>query len=1091
MDGVRKRFMQAWTIRFLGLWLGLTAACGLASAAGGEQLYFVAQVAPVGSMTASGQQQIGVYLRWDVVEGALPADLKTFKLLRNGTDLVTLPAQGMMPDDQIAALYQGGGQQRRLLESLSWLREQAAAEQPPAEIRASDLPGQIRQRAQADEFWAMLASRVDFNIARARYRGYLDREPEPGVNRYELQGIDSAGDKVVLGQAEVDSQARRRVSAADDFRQVMLGQCDAPEAGKDHGVVALTWDHGGAENPTDRYANTLLITGYDLYRSVQPLTEEGAPPLDIAALAATSPHAPDGTPQLPDLERVNQQPIMIHDRAGLDPNYAQFMESAEDVAAAGLKPGDRRAYYLVPRDFTGNYGPSRALAVTVPDRRPPPAPWAVEVETHDGDGRFSLVWDAVNLLNYHRSHADGRQYCNLDSARAEGVLRYVSAGQRCGVDPQIEVPLDVRDYRVYRFESYQAAAAFRDSDGDGFSDADERAAGPAHSCSPALRPTGARNYLVSGGYDERRFDDGRSQILFHDDYLAERRSEVVWYRVASVGAGGQVSALSAPVRGHFPDRRLPPTPVLGQDLSLVVETGCFHGVQYVSDDAALPLARDVSGDARRVRFACGQTEFTLPLRADGHGGAGATPSASQCQSLRTTACDINDGALVFFMGNLGQVLGVGLASPKALEACAASGVSEERLELQTDRCGERAVEAGDVLSSPPTLRITSPQCFAVYREIDGEDYKIDTVCGHSASVDYGAADFGQGDMVCLSVAAQNDNARTSPKLRLPCFTVLAHGDRPAPPQPLELSFHGESADVVWQLPEERVTATVLEWQRPGDDGRRSDTVAHPGARGGEPRKHSVEIGPEPAGGDWQEEWCVRARVVGQALDADQSGVLSDWSAPLCAARLPTGQAASPYLPWPGIPRPPSGPALDALYLGTDHVPIVRVSEPVQFDQDCDVSTPPVCDVGQWGEGKGCLDQAPGQLICYADHIADPLCGPLRRAGAGHMGFVAYRQSRPLGGGEADDFVQVSPLIEGLYCSSSRSVRNTTAQLVDPYVKLMSFADAQQPWQGNLLVFVDRYPHVPGREYNYQFVYFSADGEIVETRTTPQWLAVPE
>jgi hypothetical protein len=1091
--------------RFL---LGLSLLIGvnsMAAATGSEQIYFVAKVAPVGSLSSPGQQQIGVYLRWDVVEGSLPTDLARFQLERNNQQLLDVSANEMMSEAQIIELYQGPTQQRRLLESLAWLQEQAASEQPSVQITTANFAQQIRQRAQSNPLWSALASRVDFNIARARYRGYLDLESSSGTNTYELYGVNQSDYRVLLGRAVVNTAVTTQVFAPVGFQQVRQSQCDAPEAAKDHGAVALTWDHGG-DNDTDRFANSLLITGYDLYRDIHP--PQGTPTTrHIAQLAANASHDQTGTPRIDGMERVNQQPIMISGRPDGESaaHFVQALETAKDTAAAGLKPGDRRMYHLVPRDFTGNYGPTVSALITIPDLRPPPAPWSVEVETHDASNRFNLVWDAVNLINYHRSHDDGRQFCNLDSARAENALRYVPRGKVCGIDTEIEIRLDVDSYRVYRFDTYQAAAAFKDSDGDGYSDREERPAGTQ--CRADLGPPagGTNALLPSNGFSTRQLPDGRQQIVFTDPYPAENKSEVVWYRIASVNGSGLGSTLTSPIRGHFPDRQLPAPPEFGKDITLTttIPGTCDYTVEQREKSTEGPMFLDTTGDARSIHLVCrssaGGFRGSFPLKA-GPGGLGFTPSESQCQAL-LEGCGYDGGesghALLYFLDGSGSELNQfsGSVSPSMLLSC--PQINGQRLLTSKKPCGQsRAVTAGELLNQPPQLTVSTNQCIAIYREIGGKDYKIDTACnGNNVVVDYGPSDASQGDMVCLSAATQNENARSSARTRLPCFSVVMPNHAPAAPQPMELVFHDDQAQIIWQLPEERVTATVLEVYQQGESAKHIKTIPHPGARGGEPRKGAVDITAALPGHDWQQEWCVRVRAIGQAASGDQAGALSEWSAPLCALRLPVGQQAGQYLPWPEIPRPPTGTALESFYLGFDQIPILRVSQSIKFPESCDINTYELCDLDDADSGS-CLAKAPSSLTCYRSpsmNTADPICGPIRDATAGHLGFVAYRQSRPLGGGVADDFVQISPLIDGMFCSNRIDPKGETSihgTFEDPYLKLLQFSTNHKvPDLG--MVFVDRYPHLPGREYRYQFVYFSADGEIIETRSSQDWLAVPQ
>ena len=115
-----------------------------------------------------------------------------------------------------------------------------------------------------------------------------------------------------------------------------------------------------------------------------------------------------------------------------------------------------------------------------------------------------------------------------------------------------------------------------------------------------------------------------------------------------------------------------------------------------------------------------------------------------------------------------------------------------------------------------------------------------------------------------------------------------------------------------------------------------------------------------------------------------------------------------------------------------------------------------------------------------------MCAGVRAAVGSSLGFVAYRQAR--NGGNPTDFVQVSPLVDRMFCrvNPSDEIQST---LDDPFVRYLDITGTPHPdFQEEVFVFVDRYPHLYGKEYRYQLVYFDAQGEIVAWRTTDWVLA---
>ncbi|MCB1745361.1 MAG: hypothetical protein KDK91_33645, partial [Gammaproteobacteria bacterium] len=455
-----------------------------------DQFYFIGFEAPLGSISQTGQAQSGVLLRWDTLEGELPPDLQSFELSRDGELLATLPASGHMSVAEIAALYALPQSERLRLEAMRWLSE----ETPDTPVDAGNLAGVLVDRVLASVPRARLSSRIDPNIAVARYRGFRDQPPGLGTFSYTLIGRLADGGTVALGTLDIEVDGiSDALAAGQDLAQVQMRRCDAPEAAKDHGGVALNWRHPGA-NPIEHYAWSLRIAGYDLYRTSSDI-DAPPMPLDLRALAASTAHDPAGRIALAGLEKVNDQPIIVAGSAtqqsqyqGFNPAFAQFFETHAELLQAGVQPGGRRGYYLVARDQSGNWGDTAVLDVSVPDLSAPPAPWNVRVLPSRATGDVRLMWPQVSVLNYFPVHQAGRQYCNLASADVDGRLDFVYDGETCDQGRTQSVDLEVAEYRVYRFTNSRQALDFVDGDGDGFHDDDERLglADPGTACDPEL-----------------------------------------------------------------------------------------------------------------------------------------------------------------------------------------------------------------------------------------------------------------------------------------------------------------------------------------------------------------------------------------------------------------------------------------------------------------------------------------------------------------------------------------------------------------------------------------------------------------------------
>jgi len=1099
--------------------LTLVLCMGAASIAHAQsqQLYFVGTHAPLGSISSDGAGSDAVYLRWDVTEGDLPADVLLFRLERGGQEIAQLPATTVMAPGEIQGLYQGVGQDRRKREMVQRLDALQAEAEPPVSVTLSNFHSVLYDTINPGsekfhEFFTIFASRVDFNVAVARHRGYLDTDASPGLHTYTLYASDGVTE-VQAGEVVVNVAAgvHQPLPEAKDFKPVSLARCDAPEQGKDHGMVHLTWRHPGTllgqPEPVNQFAASLMTAGYDLYRTDTTVASSPAV-LDIRSLAAGVGHDSNGEVAIPGLVKVNDQPIIVagspEEEAryeGFNAPFFQVRDDADALRAAGFEPGDLLGYYVVARDFTGNYGDTavvRDLAtmlpvtVPIPDTRKPPAPWKLRtVQKTWGNEELQLVWDHVDVRNYYSDYQIGRSYCNLETARLDLELTYVPQGEDCQSQLNREVRLDVSDYLIYRFESFEDARNFADSDGDGVSDAEERLASgvlpfpeysePGTACDGSAQPGGADNYLVdtvlaSSVYSSLR-PDGRQVIEYPDTKAGApifEKSKVFWYRVASRTPSGSLSELSAPRRARARDREMP---LLSEAPGVSLNArDCDYFAYRTQPQTGDPhIAVDATSDkvAHTARAECkepvsnGTLRFDLAIE-DGASGElrGAELSAAACATLTNECAGPSDASVSFFDAN-GELLdSVDYASGFGGHCPIADSTLYED-------CVERPVKPGETLAVPPIPSFpTIPDCYYIYQEINGKSYKIETICPGDPPPTWNFPAL-SGE-ICLSWAIADNNNSVSTKSKLPCFNLFF--PTLDAPQAVEFAFTAGMPDAALSFvpPERPVTGTILEWYQKGldDSAGRSRTFQEHAAQTASDGIQSTPI-TLPLPTESIEEWCFRARSVAPM------GGLSDWSSVQCGLRLPLGEEVS-YLPWPKIEVPPQGAQdLDAEYLAADGRAVVLLSDPVELknpDLNCVTtpSPPSACD-GSPGGGS-CFSPLDFRMECQ------DLCSAIQAGLNEPLHFVAYRQSKSGPSGTPSDFQQVSPVIDFFQCEDELDGRQA---IEDPFIKPAEFSPPH-PWPGTRMVFLDRFPHLASHWYRYQFVYLNPRGEITRYRNS-DWI----
>lgn len=1068
-----------------------------------DHLYFIGMEAPIGSMSSdyTASDKRAVYLRWDMVEGKIPIDIQEFILYKNGNKVnVAFPAHQVMTAQMIRDIYFEPGQERRRFEIINWLNKEGVVAKPPYIVDVNNFHTIIYNRIQQkDSFWSMFASRIDFNVARAIHRGYLDLDIQNGVDyTYELKATNGTLETLV-GRVAVKAGSPKVIESAVDFHQVFgISRCDAPERFKEHGTLYMNWREPGS-NTVSRYANTLAISGYDLYRKINGTGFA----LDIRTAAMTIMHDSAGIVQISGYEKVNDQPILM---SGTDKNdtrhegwnapYAQYMELPKKLKKAGIYPGDERTYYLVARDFTGNYGATVHHTVRIPDKTPPPAPWSIwtvpdsgyDPVSGTGIDTFKIAWQKTDVKNYFDANKKGKVYCNLPTARLDKKLSFVMEGQQCSKNVQQTISLDPDKYLIYRFDSVAAAEAFKDSDGDGYSDKDERIVNPNN---PLLSTPGRAcdydtglsytNYLLKSVLARDSRISGEAAILeFVDNEPAVNKNKIYWYRIATQDHNGEISPLSAPIRAYFPRRDPPVRAKLGDGLTFGTRQ-CTYGVEDVSDDTSL-FALDYTSDAAFVSIvdANAKAKKLITMELETFSGNKAWKSADLGDKLcREADVCISGGCYVHFLRGDGTLL-----KERAMEGydCPMT----RRYNLDTISCTSPTiipVEWGQVVE--PTLYLEvdpvyQDKCIKLYRDINGEAYPLKTYCPPDTLVPIEINVTGtDGSLVCLSASVQDEDAQTSLSWSLPCVRLQAEEELHTPlAADMQVNSSINKATLTWLPPKQETVGTILEWYTTGTDAngeRRFYTqfVSEDNLQADGSQSLEVDISSEPTGTDWSEEWCFRARAVGSSGSANANSALSEWSEAACVLRREDTAPLPEYLEWPKITSPAKLGDMDVVYLSHayDGFPVIILSNDMKLvDGEAGGGT---CGLATGDHATGPCDQISTTVDAFT------FCTTVRDAAAEHMGFVVYRQnsedpsaSTPI----ISEYKQVSPLIGQVGCRAGNRVE-------DPFILVTKIINSSPEREGDRVLYRDKYPHEGGMHYRYQLVYFDERGEITGYRQT--------
>ena len=1025
------------------------------------QFYLLAKPGPVSSLTGTTRSPQTVYLRWDLVEGELPVDISLFRLYRDGAQVGEFPVSGSMTEGEIAQLYQGPHQQRRLLERVAALKEEAARDDDVSDFPVSQFASRIYERlnSDSDTFWAAFTATQDFNVAVARYRATYDY-PGTGTFAYELKAVSTTGTERRVGYAEVHTSQPATVLQNKGFAQVLQSACDELDF-RDHYTVALNWDGPQTGSQADELAHRLFVAGYDLYRSTSNLDASvtAAPVRNLANEAAAASADAQGNAQFAGLERVNDVLVLSQPD---NTDTAEWLETREDLIKAGLQPGDKRAYYLVARDFSGQFGPTMAAIVTIPDMARPPAPWDIRVFLDEADQKAELNFPAINVTSYLQRAGDSREICLTDTV-AEGVIEFVPEGENCATFPTTRVHTDIEEYLLYRFESFDAASKFKDSDGDGYADMAERLSGTQ--CSPASTEGPSLVAHIAPDAD----DLGRVRIT--DAEPADNKGDIYWYRLAAKSTGGNYSLLTEPVRVNFPDRDLPAAPEVG--MSRPERQICDCAISYSGTDTPWQMSVSSSLDSSSIRASCQGSDL------------GLTEKQILSPSESTDACAVynyacNDTFPTFTLDTSNGQRQCEVTPTGGNNFCYSGTMNIEPV-----YCDEPVPFNGGISATPVTIVIQPPadSCATLYQRIGGLSTRVGTSCGEvNPTLEY---EHEQGEF-CGYAVAQDGNNNISPVTAIPCM-VVANDMAPAPvtPRLTDLLLGSSEATLHWYSPNQPQTVNEVELDRTAPAGLAPIRTSVSAQDGGD-LQATLTLPPQASG---TEEWCARVRSYGISTDISRPS-MSDWSAPVCVTRSTT--VPPEWLPWPVAEEIPQGddlyplsnqmaasPVRSPLSNGL-HIPLTYVELP--DNKECERS------LSRSGFAQNYY-QVDGDTWLHLE-CTEAAATKIKTDIDSGMDFIVFRQSRT-SEGQVSELIQVSPLLQFAYWNPVMpdGTENTgKLWLNDPYIWVM--ADLDQAGGSEIfatVAFVDRAGLISGMEYRYQIVWFDDRHALREWRMS-DWTA---
>ena len=1029
----------------------------------------------------------GVYLRWDAIEGNFPkdSDIDLIVLKRGDVNITSFNPNSIMSTEQIEAIYGQPVNQNSLKKIIASISNNDDPTCSGANL--SNYASKIEACMQ-NNLWRYMASKVDFNIATIGYRAYLDAaiktKETSGTVTYELVAVKQVnGENVTerLGKVEVDPTVTTSIMGASNFKQVTQSSaCNAPEYAKDDYTVALSWENGGEK--TDAFANSIMLAGYDLYRVKG---SENDIVFDPAALVGKSTVDANGDYVFAGLEKVNDVPLLLANKKGEEKTL--FLETKNQLKKAGLKPGDKRWYYLVAKDFTGHYGPTVKWQVVIPDLLAPQTPWGIRAIEHDKKAK--LIWENVNVASYVNHYKNSRKFCNIGTLSPKERLRFVDKDGTCGTK-EIEVNLNVDKYYVYRFTNPADAAKFADSDLDGIGDLDETKE-KVCKATPILNASSKLDKPLIKIIDANDFR-GKKFVTFVDDSVTD--SKYYWYRVVAARAGGVDrdigSIMSVPVRAMIPNRTLPNK----VEVELKACSSNYIVASYSFDGELDYLAYDNTGLAKSVRLT----------------GVIVLPDGSSLDARQGVYLPVKDDGFVDFpqkwgscqFGTIefldakGNVLASKTLCSNVLDYFANLNSTDGRkckarefYVLDENNCEygglEKVHDGQDVYTFPIMIfstNIKEDECFEITQTLDNKRYKRATICDKVDKYDtkeLNLSNLGKGEKFCLGVNMLNANNQYSPTTYLPCFGVVDQA-KPNRPDMKKIRLNTNNITVSWVSPQEKVTATMVSIKNDNNQTYLR-TFPHPdhiNKVSMDKLVMSRDINVTLSNENRVQEWCAKVKSIGF------NGKTSEWSSEKCTKISKDGtEIEEVNLAWPEI-KGVSTSSEDVLFMYTFYgssikslvMPLKRERLSINFEEDFSYNN--------------IFDNESGLKNNVCDFFDDErFYNPIEKVlQSTKLDFVLYRQE--IKNGDKSNFVQISSLLNRVKykriaplggCDTFSKMRRFLVELEDNLYVIVQFValDAtNKSFNMELeLFYKDNYPYKANTTYRYVKVNFDKNHEI--------------
>ncbi len=1069
---------------FFSVGLLLTTLLTTELIADDSQVYFVGKVAFSGGSSQVEQDNKVIYLRWDILEGDLPDDVKAIVLKKNNVTLLESNIGQIITREEIETIYAGTAQKQRLLNTITLLKKYVLGNNliDVDDFVASDFADkliEILSNPSDHDAWIKLASRININIARARFRAYID----PVISNnptYTLHAISTSGSTALIGQLNIDPSKIAQLLPVTNFKQVPNESCNVADSMKDHNTVVLDWDAAGTgetdHSITDMTSNAIQLSGYNLYRTTTnlPTGETAVPVMDIASLSAAAKHDQRGnvstlTSNGHTLERVNDY-LLMSEGSSTDLNEAAFFETPEQLSAAGLKPGDIRAYYIVPVDFAGHLGVTQGTIVTVPDKTRPATPWNVGFKIKGtAEPEAMLQWDKSTLENYTQKYSDVYVICSEEN----GKVAFAANQESC--DKPSYTHLNISEYIIYRFGSSTKALNFHDSDGDGVADVDER---PSDSqCNSEVTSAG-KNYRVQT--DAADMEKVGNKISFSDPLLVEPDNigKVFWYRLASKNSDGRISYLSSPVKAVFHDIFTLAKP----EFTAEIAGNCCEVTQIGKETTTPWSFTDEIGEHDTISLDFSNDSFspsesiTLSEFSDPQSGLCYESLSGPSQSPIRNFWGTKANRVLIYPG-------VSADDDSPAPYCKVALHPDMNLckagawQLVKKSCDQPLTD-GEIVEPNSTILYTLASaepgsCIEVMEEIDGSYTRVASSCGESNST---LLEFAAQPGFCGHAVAQDSSGNTSPWAVLPCSSP-APVNPPNPPQIISLSANVDTAVFSWRLPLDPVSVTLIELssdQSPAidDSDRQLITVPNAGFQPGRIfEDHSTAIHLLEGS---REQWCVRMKAIAPIADGATVPLSSRWSNKVCRFRSTSNVESTTYFPWPKVENlqvKMNLPVILASDLAVSGSSMPFESMPIMINfglHEIDGQSCIIHDITETAELE--------PLFFGRDMTCFSMAATLEQSMVSDLPFILYRQAETATG-ERSNWIQVSPLIDKVHWDQTfdKDENQNIWKLNDPYFRF--FRIPSLPDGGWFLSYSDRYPYVSGYKYRYQMVIFSEQHAI--------------